>query len=200
MGVPSLSACAHPALGLWIGIAFCDAPTDHLAHQPATTMMRLLVLAMLSSIAVGFAPTAAARSAVAMPLRADVPVVAMARAAPKKAVKKAVKKAAPAKKVAPKKAVVAKKAPAKKAPPKKTPPKKTVAKAAPPKKAPAPKRSEIKRTIGKTTADFRPGRQYASRGSSFNLGEMFGFKIARDATGGTPAGGKSKFKPLNIIK
>ena len=111
----------------------------------------------------------------------------MAAKAPKVA-KKVVKKAAP-KKVAPKKVApkkVVKKAAPKKAAPK--PPPKTLASRVP------VKRSQIK-SSGKTTSDFKATRKFADRGSSFSLQQMFGFSVKKDASGGTPAGGRSKFKP-----
>ena len=84
-----------------------------------------------------------------------------------------------------------------KKPVKKAPPKREFAPVS--KKVPL-RRSQIKSTSGKTTADFRPGREFSGRGSAFSLQKIFGFKISKDASGGTPAGGASNFKPKNIIK
>lgn len=101
-----------------------------------------------------------------------------------------------AKKAAPKKVV--KKAAPKRAAPKKTVAKKTVAKkAVPVKKAPARVPRSKQRSAGGTTSDFKPGRQFAKRGSSFSLQEMFGFKIARDSSGRAL---QSYEKPKRIIK
>lgn len=102
----------------------------------------------------------------------------MKKAAPKKVVKKAAPKKTVAKKAAPKRA-----APKKVAPPKKARP------------ASVPRSKQ--RSIGGTTSDFKAGKKFAKRGSSFNLGEMFGFKIARDSSGRAQ---QSYEKPRNIIK
>ena len=74
-------------------------------------------------------------------------------------------------------------------------PVKKVAPKAPVRKA-APKRSQI-RNSGGTTSSFRAGAAYAKRGGSFSLQQMFGFKIARDSSGGQV---RSFNKPINIIK
>jgi hypothetical protein len=77
---------------------------------------------------------------------------------------------------------------------------KPVAKKAAPK--PAPKRNEpIKRSqirnSGATTSDLKASRQFAKRGSSFSLQQMFGFTISKDSKGRKQ---QSYEKPLNIIK
>merc|ERR1719271_2276593 len=134
-------------------------------------MLRCALAAALAVSCNAFAPaTPALQLSKVATTRVEAPAM-MAKVTPKKAAK-AAKKAAP-KKAAPKKPVAKKAAPKKAAP---------VAKKAPPKKAAPPKRSQIKKS-GKTTADFKAGREFSGRGASFSLQKMFGFKMSKESQG-----------------